>query len=93
MKTIEVEAVFDSSDNVNLDQLEELGIEVSESERKEETDLITVRTKYIVTFYPTTNPNRIRLYMSGINGHFLINMSYKQFKELYHSAKSKEEIV
>ena len=91
MKTIEVQAVFLSADK-NLDELEKLGIDVSNSERGEEFDLVSIRVKYIAAFNPTTDPKRTRVWLVD-GSSFLINMPYSEFKELYHSTVAKDEIV
>lgn len=85
MRTIEVECIFDAEGN---DKLRELGLESS----SEETGLVTLVIKHISNFYATTNPNRIRVNLTDGTFH-LVNMSYENFKELFYSAKQKEQII
>lgn len=85
MRAIEVRAIWYSEKSTEeIEKFESLGIALDDKP-EEEYDDITIAVDHIVCFYPTTNPERTRIFVTTA-GDFLIAMPYQEFREKYLEA-------
>ena len=87
MKTIEVTAIWSSQKAAEeIEKFESMGIDIN-TEPEEEKDLLTLIVEHIVAFYPTTDPNRTKIYVVTA-GEFVLDIPYDDFRMKYLEAIS-----